>query len=341
MDEIITKRLYWRPPCPDDIDGYMGFVGDYEVVKWTATWPHPADRDVVASRCVPLDAARGFAGPVFLGETQIGGMGIVDGELGYFFARRHWGKGFASEMGRSMVARAFHRYDWPEITACVIRGNGASVRVLEKLGFEHTGRSRCASVAQRKTFDADTYALTRANWLVANPLRIETPRLVIRAIDPGDLTAFHAIASRKEVATMMQSIAHPLSRDQARAWVEERRYQGRPGFCPGVYLKDGPLIGALGIGGDPVTVASFLDPARWGRGYATEAMRAFLADAQARFGVGVVEAGALHDNIASQRVLQKLGFLKTGEKEHQPAERLEPERLFLYRLSLTNEKAAS
>jgi len=340
MDDIRTERLRWRSPRASDVDGYMGFVTDYEVVKWTSSWPYPADRDFVASRCVPVDAARGFAGPVFLGNQQIGGIGVIDAELGYFFARPHWGRGYASEIGRAVLARAFHRYDHDQITACVIRGNPASGRVLEKLGFERTGRSRCGSVAQGGTFDNDTFALNRATWLAANPLRIETPRLVIRAIDRADVATFHAFASRPEVARMMQSIPHPLSLEQARDWIAERQFCARPGFCPGVYLKNGPLIGALGLGGDPVSTAYFFDPDHWGHGYATEAMAAFLPDMAARFGLRSIIAGAMHDNLASQRVLAKLGFEKTGETGHQASTRLEPDRLFLYRRNLSHEGSA-
>lgn len=37
MDEFRTKRLRWRQPRASDVDAYMAYVSDYEVVKWTAT----------------------------------------------------------------------------------------------------------------------------------------------------------------------------------------------------------------------------------------------------------------------------------------------------------------
>lgn len=49
----------------------------------------------------------------------------------------------------------------------------------------------------------------------------------------------------------------------------------------------------------------------WGLGYASEALAAFLSEAD---GLGVLEAGHFVDNPASGRVLEKAGFAYTGEK---------------------------
>ncbi len=340
MDEIRTKRLRWRLPVASDVDGYMAFVSDYEVVKWTASWPHPADRDFVVSRCVPVDRERGFAGPVFLGDVQIGGIGIMGGELGYFFAREHWGKGYATEMAAAIITRAFKNPDLGEITASVILGNGGSVAVLKKLGFQQTGMSRCPCIAQGGEYDALDYILTRERWLAQNPLLIETDRLLINAFAPGDAGAFRAIGARKEVARMMQSIPHPLSLQQAQDWIIEREYTGKIGFFAGVYLRDGTLIGAVGLGGEPVSTAYFFHPNQWGHGYATEAMDGFLTQMFAQFDLPELTAGAMVDNPASQQVLTKLGFVEIGRKMHQPSLRLEPDPLILYRLKRTEFKAS-
>lgn len=339
MDEIKTKRLTMRDPTPADLDGYMTFVSDYEVVKWTASWPHPADPEFTLSRCRQVPPEQGFVGPVFLGDEQIGAMGCVDGELGYFFARKHWGQGYATEMARAVVARAFAVTDWDQITAGVFDGNPGSIRVLEKLGFRETGRDSLFSKAQGQELFGPDFVLTRTDWLAANPIHIETSRLVIRAFGKDDVAAFHSFASRNEVARMMQSIPHPLSVDQAQDWIDTRTYRGQLGFCPGVYLKDGPLIGALGIGGDPVSTAYFFDPRHWGQGYATEAMGGFLAQMFDQFSLAEIVAGAMEDNPASQNVLAKLGFVETGRKMHQPTLRLEPDPLILYRLGRTQFEA--
>ncbi len=339
MDELRTERLRWRLPRESDFDGYLALVSDYEVVKLTATWPHPPDPDLVRRRCEPVPAESGFAGPVFLARALIGVIGIIDAELGFMFARRHWGRGYATEMAAAMIARAFQRHDWAQISADVFAGNPASERVLDKLGFQKTGRGEHSCAAQGRSLPLAHFALTREAWLAANPLRIETARLVIRPLSDADAPALHRFASRREVADMMQSLPHPMTPKQAQDWISARRWQGRLGFCPGVWLKGGPLIGALGIGGDPVSTAYFFDPDHWGRGYATEAMAAFLGWAFDHFDLSDLVAGANETNLASQRVLAKLGFERTGRELHQSPHRLEPDRLILYRLTRTRFEA--
>jgi RimJ/RimL family protein N-acetyltransferase len=114
---------------------------------------------------------------------------------------------------------------------------------------------------------------------------------------------FHAIAGRRDVALMLASIPHPLSLKDARGWVAERVYRGRPGFSAGIYRHDGTLVGCIGLVSQPLTVNYFLGPDHWGRGYATEALIAFLDWCAERFSLTEIRAGAMHDTVGSHRVL--------------------------------------
>ncbi len=340
MDEITTERLRRREPCLSDVDGYMSFVSDYEVVKWTATWPRSADREFVINRCVPVDADLGFAGPVFLGEELIGGMGLIEGEIGYFFAPKHWGKGFATEIASAMIARAFHCYDWDQITASVMNGNPGSGRVLDKLGFRRSGNSRCWSEAQGAESDTCEYLLTRRQWLLANPYRLETDRLVICALQDPDWRDLQRIGAQPDVAQNMRNIPPNWAENDVKLWQGGSKWRGQIGFRPAITLLDGTLIGALGIGGDPVTCAYLIDKKYWGQGYATEAMVAFLADAFRRFSIDEINASRFNDNAGSGRVSQKLGFVQAGTSIGSSAARLEDAPETLYRLSRTQFEAA-
>lgn len=142
----------------------MSFVSDYEVVKWTSSWPHPADREFVASRCVSVDPELGFGGPVFLGDEQIGGIGILNGELGYFFARKHWGKGYATEAMTAFLSDIFQRFPIDEICASHFDDNPASGRVLTKLGFTQTGKAMGSSAARLEDAPETLYRLTRTKF---------------------------------------------------------------------------------------------------------------------------------------------------------------------------------
>jgi len=109
-DEIVTERLVLRPGRPDDLEALHALASDFEVVKQTATWPWPPDRAFTETRARPFDPGLGLAGPVCAGDEIVGMMGVHDtgegAELGYMFARAHWGKGYATEIGRALIARA-------------------------------------------------------------------------------------------------------------------------------------------------------------------------------------------------------------------------------------------
>lgn len=76
--------------------------------------------------------------------------------------------------------------------------------------------------------------------------------------------------------------------------------------------SSGLVIGGIGFMSPPaegeVEFGYGIAPAQQGRGYATEAAAAAVAYAAAAGTVTAVVAGADHDNVASQRVLEKVGF---------------------------------
>lgn len=163
--EIVTDRLRLRRARPEDLDALHALVSDWDVVKQTATWPWPPDRAFTATRAEPMSPEKGMAGPVFEGDTLVGMIGVNatdnGAELGYMFARAHWGRGFATEIGRAVIVHAFATYDWPAIQACVFDENPASGRVLRKLGFEETGPCTGACAARGETLPTRTFRLVR------------------------------------------------------------------------------------------------------------------------------------------------------------------------------------
>lgn len=142
---IKTERLTLRRAHPDDLEAMHLLVSDFEVSKMTASWPSPPDRGFTATRCQPMDPAKGMAGPVFAGGEMVGMMGVHDDPkgpgLGYAFRRDHWGKGYATEIGRALIAHTWATYDWPSLRGCVFDDNAGSSRVLEKLGFKFSEQS--------------------------------------------------------------------------------------------------------------------------------------------------------------------------------------------------------
>jgi len=165
MVEIVTERLRWRPTRAADFKAMHACMSDFEVVRNLSSWPWPPDPELTASRCVPVAADRGLAGSIFLADgTYVGGMGIVDGSMGYGFARSFWGRGYATEMGHALIRTFFDGYPQEQITAQIWTDNTGSQRVLTKLGFEATGTQRDMCAARGELVDGIDFCLTRDRW---------------------------------------------------------------------------------------------------------------------------------------------------------------------------------
>ena len=154
---------------------------------------------------------------------------------------------------------------------------------------------------------------------------LTTPRLVLRPFDAaGDLEALAAIASD---ADTMRYLAHgrPWTRQETVEMLERHvaQYPRAMGFAALVDKATGELAGWAGVQNpkvwpkmmveptlptDVVEVGWTLAPVWRGRGYATEAARAWLD-----YGfdsLGLEEIIAVHDvpNVASERVMDRLGM---------------------------------
>lgn len=57
-------------------------------------------------------------------------------ELGYSLERKHWGKGYGTEMAKAMIDYVFDNTDKPTLVAVTELENIGSQRVLEKAGFK-------------------------------------------------------------------------------------------------------------------------------------------------------------------------------------------------------------
>lgn len=82
---------------------------------------------------------------------------LPDADVGYAFLPAYRGLGYAAEAARACCEYGFAERGLPRVLAIVSPGNGASVRVLEKLGFRYDGRRRLAPDDP----EVDVYALER------------------------------------------------------------------------------------------------------------------------------------------------------------------------------------
>jgi ribosomal-protein-alanine N-acetyltransferase len=154
---------------------------------------------------------------------------------------------------------------------------------------------------------------------MARPISIETPRLIIRSVTMADL---------EDVAASWRLDEGPITPGEARekiSWMRSNHEQNKPGqvvhLCLAILLKDTQeFIGWCGLDHldetqvDPA-LFYLLKAAYWGQGLATEAAGALLRYAFAQLELTSIHGGAAPQNLASKRVMEKIGMRYIGLDE--------------------------
>lgn len=147
----------------------------------------------------------------------------------------------------------------------------------------------------------------------ALPADLITPRLALRPLHLADAPFLAREGGRREVARMVARIPSPCpvlaSESFVLAMGVAEQLRGDRVRLITRRDDDAPL-GVIGLhphGNSVWELGYWLAEAAWGRGVATEAGAAMIADARIR-GIKEMAAGHFSDNPASARVLTKLGF---------------------------------
>jgi len=146
---------------------------------------------------------------------------------------------------------------------------------------------------------------------------IETRRLNLRAPGPQDIGAIAALANDPDIARMTCRMPHPFGTGDAEDFVVS--VAGQDPARASTFLIEHEDLGPVGIiglfeGEDLVPETGYwIGRPFWGRGFATEALEGALVWAGKRWRRRALIAGHFADNPASGRVLEKAGFLYTGE----------------------------
>ena len=153
-----TQRLLLRPGWPEDWHALFAALNDQQIVCNLASAPWPYTEAVAREFALrpqdPRTPSFFLTLPDDSGSRLIGscGFGMRDGEveIGYWIARDHWGKGYATEACRALVEIA-RTIGHTRLVAGHFHDNPASRRVLEKTGFTDTGETELCYSAGRDT----------------------------------------------------------------------------------------------------------------------------------------------------------------------------------------------
>ena len=147
---------------------------------------------------------------------------------------------------------------------------------------------------------------------------LRTPRLILRPERLSDAPAIAALTGDWEVAKMIGGVSHPtfaiaaegkILLNQARAPLKREQVFSAT-------LDDDTLIGSGGLywgrGAGP-EIGYWVGRPYWGQGYGGE-IAAALTEHALRHNTGPVQAVVSLDNPASAKVLERAGFVDTGER---------------------------
>jgi ribosomal-protein-alanine N-acetyltransferase len=149
-------------------------------------------------------------------------------------------------------------------------------------------------------------------------VRLDTERLMLRPLEKDDAEDLHAVHSDPSTFEFIGSQpARSLDETRARIARVAADFEGR-GFAMAAVVEraGGRVIGDSGLqlleGGPDVEVGYRLGREYRGRGYATEAARAWLAYGFETLGLDRILAVAWPENTASTRVMEKCGMRLVG-----------------------------
>jgi RimJ/RimL family protein N-acetyltransferase len=139
-DELETARMRLRPITLDDVDLLVALDSDPEVMRYISGGKPSAHAET--ERIVQRSLGHRWLG--FERDTGdfVGWFGIRPStaksrELGYRLRRAMWGKGFATEGSRAVVALAFAQPGVEVVRAETMAVNARSRSVMERCGLRY------------------------------------------------------------------------------------------------------------------------------------------------------------------------------------------------------------
>lgn len=146
-----TRRLVLRDWTDDDLEPFAEMNADPAVMEHFPALLTRAESDAVAERLRALSAERGFGfwAVAIPGEVSFAGfIGLSVPsfvppfrcsspciEIGWRLAKRAWGKGYATEGARAVLAHGFEKLGLDEIVSFTAVANTRSRRVMEKIAM--------------------------------------------------------------------------------------------------------------------------------------------------------------------------------------------------------------
>ncbi len=145
---------------------------------------------------------------------------------------------------------------------------------------------------------------------------IKGEKVLLRAIEVSDADILRDMINDEEIERMMWGYSFPVAKHQQVKWIEN--LSGEKSTFRAIIDIDGTAVGTIilsdidmrnGTAELHIKLAKFSDR---GKGYGTDAVHALLRYAFQELRLNCVSCRVKEDNIASQKLFEKCGFVKEG-----------------------------
>jgi RimJ/RimL family protein N-acetyltransferase len=176
LPTLETTRLSLRPIRAEDVDAFYAVYSNPEVMRYWSTPPLPNREAASKLICEIHEGIErhellkwGIA--LRVNDELIGSVTLFHAdfthrraEIGYALGRDYWRQGYMQETLNAVLNYAFAELNLHRIEADVDPRNAASVRTLERLGFQREGYLRERWHVNGEIQDAFFYGLLKPDW---------------------------------------------------------------------------------------------------------------------------------------------------------------------------------
>ncbi|MHA6261384.1 GNAT family N-acetyltransferase [Sporosarcina sp. CAU 1771] len=169
-----TDRLILRQVTNDDAKNLLTYFSDTDVVKYYGLEPFKSideALDEISWYKSIFEKGTGIRWGISLkgSDKIIGSCGFFNKvvehsrtEIGYELSKEYWGKGIAGEALESVVKYGFQNLQLERIEALLEPANLASLKLLDKMGFEREGLLRHYEFTCGKFDDLYIYSILKS-----------------------------------------------------------------------------------------------------------------------------------------------------------------------------------
>lgn len=177
LPTIDASRVSLRWISATDTDAFYAIYSNPEVMRYWST-PPLADREAATNLLKKIQedwkrrAILKWGIAMRTDDKLIGSVTLFNldfnhrrAEVGYALGRDYWGRGYMNEALMAVLKYAFEVLDLHRIEADVDPRNAASIKTLERLGFQREGYLRERWQVNGEIQDAFFYGLLRREWI--------------------------------------------------------------------------------------------------------------------------------------------------------------------------------